>query len=127
MTRISRGVGRAFAERRWPKKHARGASNTRHVVSMGIIPAAALDVAATFAADVLAAPDPAALAAALVALAITGLLSRGGGRGGRRSQGRGASQFGRRANGPRRAAVDVALLPRLPRRAPTTRSLRPAS
>ena len=94
---------------------------------MGIIPAAALDVAATFAADVLAAPDPAALAAALVALAITGLISRGGGRRGRRPQGRSASRSGRRADGPRRAAVDVALLPRLPQRAPNTRRLRPAS
>ena len=94
---------------------------------MGIIPAAALDVAATAAVDVLAAPDPAALAAALVALAITGLLSRGGGRGAGRSKGRGASRSVRRAEGPRRAAADVALLPRLPRRAPTTRTLRPAS
>ena len=45
-------------------------SNTRHVVSMGIIPAAALDVAATFAADVVTAPLPVALAT-VVPLALT--------------------------------------------------------
>ena len=94
---------------------------------MGIIPAAALDVAATYAADVLTAPLPVALAAVLAVVTVVGLriLGRAGGAGG--SIDRSAWLRGRLLEQSPRTAVAVALLPRLPQRVAQTRTPRPAA
>ena len=93
---------------------------------MGIIPAAALDVAATFAADVLTAPLPVALAAVLAVLTVIGLHVLGGAQAGG-SNDRAAWLRRRLLERSPRRAVAVALLPRLPQRLPQTRTPRPAA
>ena len=94
---------------------------------MGIIPAAVLDVAATYAADVFTAPLPVAVATVLAVLTVIGLRILGDGRGaGWPDDGR-LAWLRRRVEGNPRPAATVALLPRLPQRVPQTRTLRPAS
>ena len=86
---------------------------------MGIIPAVALDAVVSYAAEVLSAPLPVALAAVLAVLTVVGL------------RGLGASRAPvRPCIGPataRRPAAVVAVLPRLPLRATDTRSPRPTA
>ena len=94
---------------------------------MGIIPAAALDVAATFAADVLTAPLPVALAAVLAVLTVIGLHVLGGAHEAGGSHDRPAWLRRRLLGRSPRRAVAVALLPRLPQRLPQTRTPRPAT
>ena len=89
---------------------------------MGIIPAAALDVAATYTADVLSAPLPVAVATVLAVLTVVGLRLLG------RLHNRASadkSPLGRLLRpSPLRACAVV--LPRLPQRQPRTRTPRPA-
>ena len=86
---------------------------------MGIIPAAALDAAASYAAEALSAPLPVAIAAVLAVLTVVGLRLWGDVASGRRS-------CIVPATSPRRSALAPAL-PRLPLRATDTRSPRPAA
>src|SRR4051812_48232475 len=131
MTRISRRtlLAQALA--------ARGASNTRHVVSMGIIPVAAFDAGGTYAAGALAAPLPLAMATALalVLVALTGAGLRTLGNGHVRTGPidgpaawlrRRLVALGFEPDRSSRRAVAVATLPRLPLRVPHTRADRPA-
>jgi hypothetical protein len=94
---------------------------------MGIIPAAALDVAATYMADVLAAPVPVAVATVLAAISVIGLHILGDLLGGGPSDGHPAWLCRRLLERSPRQAVAVALLPRLPQRGPRTRTPRPAA
>ena len=88
---------------------------------MGIIPAAAFDVALTYG-DALLMPHPAALAAALAALAVIGLHLLGNS-----SHAPGAPHGAGGWPRPARAPVAaLAVLPRLPQRVPQTRTPRPA-
>ena len=92
---------------------------------MGIIPAAALDVAASYLADVFAAPPPVALATVLAILTAIGLHLLGDRRGARRPfDGMAPWLLRQRFELSPRAAV--AMLPRLPQRVPQTRTPRPA-
>ena len=86
---------------------------------MGIIPAAALDAVASYAAEVVSAPLPVAVAAVLAVLTVVGLRLVGNGLFLRRSCAVFATA--RQSGGP------AAALPRLSRRAPDTRSPRPAA
>ena len=94
---------------------------------MGIIPAAALDVAATYAADVFTAPVPVAVATVLAVLSVIGLRILGDLLGGRPNDGHPAWLHRRLLEQSPRRAFTVALLPRLPLRVPQTRTLRPAA
>ena len=95
---------------------------------MGIIPAAALDVAASYAADVLTAPLPVAVATVLAVVTVVGLRILGGRLSGtaRPNEGRRGPLHRRPHERSSRLAVAVALLPRLPQRLPHTRTPRPA-
>ena len=94
---------------------------------MGIIPAAALDVAASYLADVFAAPPPVALATVLAVLTAIGLHLLRDRRGARRPfDGTAPWLLRQRLELSPRAAVAVARLPRLPQRVPQTRTPRPA-
>jgi hypothetical protein len=94
---------------------------------MGIIPAAALlDVAASYAVDVLTAPLPVAVATVLAVLTVIGLRLLGDGRGRRAKTNAPAWLRARLHERSPRAAVAAALVPCLPRRAPQTRTPRPA-
>lgn len=94
---------------------------------MGIILITALDAAATYAADVLTAPLPAAVAAVLAVLMVIGLRILGNAQQAPRPNVSPASWLRRRLleRSPRWAAAAV-LLPRLPQRLPQTRPSRPA-
>ena len=94
---------------------------------MGIIPAAVLDVAATYASDVLTAPLPVAVATVLAVLTVIGLRILGDGRGFGRDDGPGAWLRRQLLERSSRREVAVALLPRLSQRVLQTRTLRPAS
>jgi hypothetical protein len=92
---------------------------------MGIIPAAALDVATIYVGDALLTPHPAALAAALAVLAVIGLHILGNSMHAQgRENGPGAWLRGGRLT--RSPVPALAVLPRLPQRAPQTRIARPA-
>ena len=94
---------------------------------MGIIPAADLfGVAASYVADALTAPLPVAVATVLAVLTVIGLRLLGDGRGRRRKTNAPAWLRARLPERSPRAAVAVALVPRLPRRVPQTRTPRPA-
>jgi hypothetical protein len=94
---------------------------------MGIIPDAALiDVAASYAADVLTAPMPVAIATVLAVLTVIGLRLLGDGRGWRAKTNAPAWLRARLLERSPRAAVAVALVPCLARRVPQTRTPRPA-
>jgi hypothetical protein len=94
---------------------------------MGIIPAVALDLAATYAADVFTAPVPVAVATVLAVLSVIGLRILGDSLGARPVDGHPAWLRRRLLEQSPRRAVAVALLPRLPLRVPRTRTLRPAT
>ena len=94
---------------------------------MGIIPDAALDVVAIYAADAFAAPVPVAMAAVLAVLTVIGLRILGDERGGGAEDGRPAWLRRRLLERSPRRAVAAALLPRLPQRVPQTRTPRPAA
>jgi len=94
---------------------------------MGIIPAAAQGVVANYAADVLAAPWPVAVATVLAVLTVIGLRILGDREGARKPDGRRMTRPGRPHGRSPELAVAAALLPRLPQRVPQTRALRPAS
>ena len=94
---------------------------------MGIIPAAALDLAATYAAEVFTAPVPVAVATVLAALTVIGLRILGDSLGGRPDDGHPARLCRRLLERSARRAVAVALSPRLPLRVPRTRTPRPAT
>lgn len=96
---------------------------------MGIIPAVAQGAAASFAADVLTAPLPVAVATVLAVLSVIGLRRLGDRLGGaaRPDDGRRGPLRRRLREQSPRLAVEAALLPRLPRRSPHTRTPRPAT
>ena len=93
---------------------------------MGIIPAVVFDVVAAYAADVFTAPLPVAVATVLAVVTVVGLRTLG-----TRLSGTARPTDGRRGAPHRRprersSRPAVALLPRLPRRMPQTRTPRPA-